>query len=49
MSTADQPKDDAAEQTMKELRYMHPTGWLHLMAESGEGLHLCVCEPPYGQ
>lgn len=27
---------------MKELRYEHPTGWLYLMRDSSEGLHLMI-------
>lgn len=27
---------------MKELRYANPTGWLYLMKDSAEGLHLII-------
>lgn len=44
MSAPDQATDDASEQeqSMKELRYEHPTGWLYLMKGSSEGLHLII-------
>jgi len=33
---------DPEQQSMKELRYEHPTGWLYLMRSSSEGLHLMI-------
>lgn len=36
------PQQATAEQTMKELRFTHPTGWLYLMKDSAEGLHLII-------
>lgn len=44
MSTPDQTSEDTSEQdqSMKELRYEHPSGWLYLMKDSSEGLHLII-------
>jgi|GEM_PF-3348790 len=42
MSTPDHASEDTEEQSMKELRYEHPTGWLYLMQNSSEGLHLLI-------
>lgn len=41
MSTPDHVSE-GAEASMKELRYEHPTGWLYLMKDSSEGLHLMI-------
>lgn len=42
MSTPDHVEKEAAEQGTKELRYEHPSGWLYLMKDSSEGLHLII-------
>lgn len=44
MSTPDQTAEETSEQdqSMKELRYDHPSGWLYLMKDSSEGLHLII-------
>jgi len=41
MSTPDHDDDSSAKST-KELRYEHPSGWLYLMKDSSEGLHLVI-------
>ena len=42
MSTPDQATGETEEKSTKELRYEHPTGWLYLMKDSSEGLHLLI-------
>jgi len=43
MSRPDQADDGVAdERSRKQLRYEHPTGWLYLMKDSSEGLHLII-------
>lgn len=44
MSAPDPASEESPDETqsMKELRYAHPTGWLYLMKDSSEGLHLIV-------
>jgi predicted transcriptional regulator len=42
MSTPDHTEGDTTEKSMKELHYEHPTGWLYLMKDSSEGLHLII-------
>lgn len=44
MSTPDQATDETSDQerSTKELRYDHPSGWLYLMKDSSEGLHLII-------
>jgi len=44
MSTPDPATEDteAEHQSMKQLRYEHPTGWLYFMRHSSEGLHLMI-------
>lgn len=36
------PSDDTPEKSTKELRYEHSSGWLYLMQNSSEGLHLII-------
>lgn len=42
MNTPDHSTSKQAEKSVKELRYEHPTGWLYLMKDSSEGLHLII-------
>lgn len=42
MSTPDHADSDTTEKSTKELRYEHPSGWLYLMRNSSEGLHLII-------
>lgn len=42
MSTPDHASGEADGKSVKELRYDHPTGWLYLMKDSSEGLHLMI-------
>lgn len=41
MSTPDHAGNSSTN-SQKELRYEHPTGWLYLMKNSSEGLHLII-------
>ncbi len=42
MNTPDPGESDTTEKSTKELRYEHPSGWLYLMRNSSEGLHLII-------
>lgn len=42
MSTPDHTESDTTEKSTKELRHEHPSGWLYLMRNSSEGLHLII-------
>jgi DNA-binding transcriptional ArsR family regulator len=42
MSTPEHSASETENKTTKELRYEHPTGWLYLMKDSSEGLHLLI-------
>ena len=42
MSTPGHAEGEGSEQSTKELRYEHPSGWLYLMKDSSEGLHLII-------
>lgn len=42
MSTPDHAESNTTEKSKKELRYEHPSGWLYLMRNSSEGLHLII-------
>ena len=42
MSTPGDIEEADPSRSVKELRYEHPTGWLYLMKDSSEGLHLMI-------